>query len=122
MLLLESDVLVRHPLAEYLRDCGYRVLEASNTAEARRLLGDDGRSVGVVLADVDAPEEGRFALAAWIRRSCPTTEVVLAGSVARAAEKAGDLCEAGPALTRPYDHRQVLDHIRQLRAARERRA
>lgn len=120
LLIVESDVLVRHPLAEYLRECGYRVLEAATTTEARKLLDDDGRSVGVVLADVDTPEEGGFALAAWIRRTDPAIEVVLTGSPARAAQKAGDLCEDGPALTKPYDHRRVLDHIRRLQAARER--
>ena len=39
ILLVECDIVVRSPLAEYLRECGYRVLEAVNTIEARELLG-----------------------------------------------------------------------------------
>jgi hypothetical protein len=35
ILVVEDEVLIRLPLAEYLRDCGYRVFEASNVAEAR---------------------------------------------------------------------------------------
>jgi hypothetical protein len=34
-------VLIRLPLAEYLRDCGYRVCEASNVAEAKAILDTD---------------------------------------------------------------------------------
>ena len=35
ILILEADVLVRQPLAAYLRECGYRVLEAASADEAR---------------------------------------------------------------------------------------
>ena len=57
ILLVECDIVVRSPLAEYLRECGYRVLEAVNTIEARELLGkaDD---ITLVLADADAPVAG----------------------------------------------------------------
>lgn len=35
VLVVEHDVLVRHPLAKYLRECGYRVVEAITYDEAR---------------------------------------------------------------------------------------
>ena len=41
LLIVEEDILIRHPLAEYLRDCGFKVVEASGTADARVLIGDD---------------------------------------------------------------------------------
>lgn len=107
-------------MAEYLRECGYRVLEAFGGDDARRLLGQSSELIEIVLADVHAPGESGFALAAWIRANHPGVEVVLAGSVARAAEKAGDLCQEGPALRKPYDHRLVLNEIRRSLAARDR--
>lgn len=121
VLIVDGDILVRHPLAEYLRACGYRVLEAASTAEAR-LLFEDGRApaIDVVLADVGTPEDGGFALAAWIRARGPGTQVVLAGSPDAAADKARDICDEGPALAKPYDHRLVLDRIKRLLAARDR--
>ena len=120
VLVVEADILIRHPLAEYLRACGYTVLEASNTADARKLLAEGPQAVDAVLADADAPAEGGFALAAFIRANHPDVQVILAGSVAKAAASAGELCEQGPALTKPYDHRLVHDRIRRLLAARGR--
>jgi DNA-binding response OmpR family regulator len=119
VLLVEPDTLIRTPLAEYLRECGYRVLEAFGTAEARRLLSGGTIAVDIVLADIDAPDEGGFALATWIRSAHPGVEVILAGTVERAAERAGALCQDGPALKKPYEHRLVLDRIKRLLAARK---
>jgi DNA-binding NtrC family response regulator len=119
VLLVESDLLVRHPLAEFLRECGYMVLEAGNAAEARTLLSDDGTSADVVLADASAADEGGFVLRAWIATHCPGIEVMLVGSETAAASAAGDLCEQ-PGLRKPYDHQLVLRDIRRLQAARDR--
>ena len=57
ILLVERDVIVRTPLAEYLRECGYRVLEAVTAAEARTLLAA-ANDITLVLAEGD---EGRRA-------------------------------------------------------------
>jgi DNA-binding response OmpR family regulator len=120
ILIVESDILIRHPLAEYLRECGYRVLEAADIDEARLLIEEGAAMVDLVLADCSKPRQNGFTLAGWVRAHHPEIEVVLAGTVATAAAKAGDLCEEGPALAKPYDHRIVLNHIRRLMAARAR--
>lgn len=123
VLIGDADILVRHPLAEYLRECGYRVVQASNADEARTLLTQCRRGfvIDVVLVDVNAPGgENAFALATWIRASNSRVQVILAGTVDAAAEKAGDLCEDGPALSKPYDHQLLLERIRRLLAARDR--
>ena len=121
ILIVESDGLIRAPLSQYLRECGYKVLEAVNVDEARQVLMSGEWRIDVVLAGVQSPGAGGFSLAAWVRRSYPTVAVILAGSVAAATEKAGDLCDEGPKLSKPYDHRVVLDRIRRLLAARDRR-
>jgi DNA-binding response OmpR family regulator len=120
ILIVESDVLVRAPLAEYLRECGYRVLEAAHGEEARAILAKESAAIDVVLANVNAPKESGFALANWVRQNFSTIDVVLAGTVAGAVEKAADLCKEGPAETVPYDHKFVHDRIRQLLAGRAR--
>ena len=121
ILILDSDILVRHPLAEYLRECGYHVLEASNAAEARTIIAESNVSIDVVFADAAGPDEDGFALACWIRANHTRIEVVLVGTVDKAAHKAGDLCREGPAVAKPYDHQFILDHIRRLLAARDQR-
>jgi CheY-like chemotaxis protein len=52
VLLVEGDIIVRHPLAEYLRECGLTVFEASNGDEAKRALTKPSLQVEVVLADM----------------------------------------------------------------------
>lgn len=119
ILIVEPEVLVRTPLAEYLRECGYQVLEASNTAEAKELLNHQEQPIDVVLADVGKGEDGGFALARWVRDNFPSVRVLLAGTISASVEKAGDLCHDGPALSKPYDHSLVRDRIQRLLARRK---
>jgi DNA-binding response OmpR family regulator len=121
LIVVEPDVVVRQPLAEYLRECGYKVIEAINTNEAVRILEQQDKPVEVVLADVNSPGEmSGFGLAQWIREKGLAADVILAGTVHTAAAKAADLCEQGPLLSKPYDHALLLDRIKNARAARER--
>ncbi|HEY1735795.1 MAG TPA: response regulator [Methylovirgula sp.] len=120
VLIVEGDILVRSALADYLRDCGYRVLEAANGDEAREILIEPAAAVDLMLANVNAPKDSGFLLAVWVRKNCPHVEVELVGSPETATQKAGDICADGPAPATPYDHKFVLDRIRRLMAARER--
>ena len=120
ILVVEDDVLIRLIIAGHLRECGYRVIEAANAAEAVKVLQSQETGVDVVVTDIQMPGDmDGFALAQWIRRERPGVEVVLAGTPARAAHAAGELCEQGP-LTRPLDPRAVLARIRRLLALRTR--
>jgi DNA-binding response OmpR family regulator len=67
LMIVEADILVRHPLAEYLRDCGYKVVEACNSDEATRLLEGGFSAVKLLLADAEAGDGGGFAFAARVR-------------------------------------------------------
>lgn len=66
VLLVEGDITVRHPLAEYLRECGFTVFEASNGDEAKHALTTTTLQIEIVLADM-ATEGSGFALRRWIR-------------------------------------------------------
>lgn len=119
VLLVEGDIVVRHPLAEYLRDCGFVVFEAADGFEAMSALSNPDRQIDVVLADMTTSGSG-FALRRWIQAQALSVEVILAGTVEKSVDRAGDLCNEGPALVKPYAHHMVLDHIRQALARRER--
>ena len=119
ILVVEKDILVRQPLAQYLRDCGYRVLEAVDGDEARAYLSGGRPTVDVALIGVKSiPGENGFAFASWVRLNHPAVHVLLGGTVTKVVQLAGELCDESPEGT--TDHRTVLDHIRFLLAARER--
>jgi len=119
IIVVDDEVLVRSAIAEYLRSCGYRVLEAAHSEEAKALLSDDGARVDIVLSAVSMREgiDG-FALQRWIRENRPEVRVILAGTPTRTANVAADLCDSGPMLARPYDPQIVLDRIKRMLAAR----
>jgi CheY-like chemotaxis protein len=64
VLLVDAEELVRTPLAQYLRECGYRVLEAIGAEEAQRLLSGGSQIIDIVLADIQTRGDGGFAFAA----------------------------------------------------------
>jgi DNA-binding LytR/AlgR family response regulator len=65
-----------------------------------------------VLTDIEMPGAmNGFAFAKCARLVRPELDIVLAGTPERAAYAAAELCEAGPLLTKPYDHKLVLGRI-----------
>jgi phosphohistidine phosphatase SixA len=76
-----------------------------------------GAKADVVFIDLDTQgENGGFSLAQWIRSRRPDLKVLLSSGVRRSAETAGDLCEHGPHLVKPYEHRDLEAQIRRLLA------
>ena len=119
ILIVDGDVLVRHVIADYLRHCGYSVVEAANSDEAYVALGEPTLSIDIILFDViGLGSESGFQLARWVRTNRPGLEVKLAGGVEMAAQTAAELCESGPHLKRPYEPELVVDYIKRLRASR----
>jgi DNA-binding NtrC family response regulator len=119
VLVVEDDVLIRMPIAQYLRDCGYRVMEAANADEAMAVLQHEETNVDVVFSDIEmSGSVDGFELAKWIREHRPGVDVMLAGTVSRAVNAAKELCDANP-LPKPYTSQAVHDRIRRLLAARK---
>ena len=116
ILVVEDDVLVRNLAAAYLRESGFEVIEATSADEAIRVLQAEVR-VDIVFSDVNMPGSmDGFGLAQWVRRERPWLRVILTSGAARTAKEAGDLCESGPVLAKPYDHAELERHIRSLLA------
>jgi CheY-like chemotaxis protein len=117
ILVVEPDILVRMVIADYLRDCGYKVIEGVNADDALAVL-QAGRKIDVILAEVQVTGgiDG-FELARQIREKYPAIDVILTSGAARAAAKAGDLCDDGP-LEKPYHPQEVLRRINVLRERR----
>jgi DNA-binding response OmpR family regulator len=112
LLIVEDEVLIRLDVADYLRQCGYRVIEAGNASEAMAIL-QSGQRIDLVFSDVQLPgATDGFALSRWVRTHQPEVKVILTSGVARSAQVAGELCEDGPLEKKPYDPQQLLERIR----------
>lgn len=119
ILIVDGDIVSRHVIADYLRHCGYAVVEAANIKEAMIALGEPTLSIDVILCEVtELPDPSCFELATWVRANRPELEVKLAGGVEMAAQTAAELCETGPHLKRPYEPSAVIDYVKRLRASR----
>ena len=121
VLVVEDEVFIRMVISDYLRSCGYKVIEAASADEALTVLQHLEVNVDVVFSDIEMPGSmDGFALSTWTRANRPGLEVILAGSVPRAAKAAAKLCDSGP-VPKPYEPQAVVDRIRRLIGARARR-
>jgi CheY-like chemotaxis protein len=115
VLVVVEEVLIRMVIADYLRQCGYKVVEATNADEAILVLEHKDTRVDVVFTTVEMPaSRDGFELSNWVHKNRPSLKVVLAGSLARAASSAGDLCESGPHKKKPYPTASVIAQVNQL--------
>src|SRR5260370_9425163 len=76
VLIVEDDVLLRLVTASNLRDAGFEVIEAANSAEAIRVL--DCIPVDALFSDIDMP--GRMdglALAQWVHQRRLDMRIIL---------------------------------------------
>jgi CheY-like chemotaxis protein len=55
ILVVEDDVLVRMPIAQHLRGCGYKVIEVVSADEAMAVLLHRETVVDVVFSDIEMP-------------------------------------------------------------------
>jgi len=54
ILVVDDEILVRIAITEFLRDCGYSVIEAANAAQAIKVLSSDVQ-VDILFTDVEMP-------------------------------------------------------------------
>lgn len=114
ILVVEDEVLIRLEVCDYLRDCGYQVVEAATADEALAILGSDVR-VDLVFSDVQMP--GRldgFGLAHWIRANRPELKVLLTSGLVRTSELAAELCDYGPLMDKPFSRQALLRRLQSL--------
>ncbi len=116
--MVDPDILVRMVIADYLRECGYRVVEGVNADDVLAVL-EAGRKIDVILTEVQlAGSVDGFELARQIRENHPDIDVILTSGVTRAADKAG-ICDDGP-VAKPYQSHEIVRRINILRERRRR--
>ena len=115
-------MLIRWVVAEYLRECGYQVIEAADAGEAVKLLRTEATEVDLVFSDVQLGDglDGH-ALAAWVRAHRPDVPVLLTSGGADTARQAEAACGANEFVPKPYHHGELLARMRRLMAGRTKR-
>jgi two-component system cell cycle sensor histidine kinase/response regulator CckA len=76
ILLVEDEDQVRNLVRDTLRREGYKVLDAPNPAEARRIAGAHQGPIHLLIADVVMPKEGGRELAASLVPRRPAMKVL----------------------------------------------
>ena len=110
ILLVEDDVLLRWVTADSLRESGFVVIEAANSAEAVRVM--EATSVDALFSDIDMPGKmDGLALAQWVRQRNLDTRIILTSGVARAL---GGAEEYGSFLPKPYADTDVEHLLRSV--------
>lgn len=77
ILFVEDEAFVRDVTCEVLQSAGYRVLSATNAAEAMRLCDQHCGAVDLLLSDVVLPGESGWTLARKLRRENPFVKSLL---------------------------------------------
>ncbi len=105
VMVIEPDVLIRAPISECLRACGYRVIEGVSAADLWAVMASN-TIVNVVMVDarLSGPLNG-FEIAHQLRQTRESIDVILTSGFADAAEKSIQLCERGP--TKPERARSL---------------
>ncbi len=107
VLVVEDDVLIRHVIAEAMRDAGLFVVEAGSGTAAMGYLGS-GAPVDVVFSDIEmnGADDG-LRLAHDIRAGFPDIPVILTTGSAMPSY----LADADAFIAKPYQISSVLELV-----------
>ena len=113
ILVVEDEPILRRSVSAYLRDCGYRVLEAVSAREAQHLLRA-GETVDLVFADVVLSEgSSGVDLCRWVRAHYPQVRTLITSGAIDTFEAAASVCD-GAFFSKPYTNQTVAAEIRRL--------
>jgi CheY-like chemotaxis protein len=114
VLVVEDEMMVRLPIAEYLRDCGYNVVEAGDANEAIAAM-DSEDAVSLVFSDIRMPGKmDGFALAEWFRSHYPSVPVLLTSGYNGGRSLSAASVPGIRFIEKPYSQTQVARRIAAL--------
>ncbi len=115
VLLVEDEPPVRRLLRRVLEQYGYRVLEASNSAEALNIWSQDQVQIKLLLSDISMPDgmSGR-QLATMLRSMKPKLKVILTSGMSTTviAENEPHSSESFKFIQKPYSPEKLAGMVR----------
>jgi|SRR5215211_5023001 len=112
ILVVEDEFLVRILEVDFLRDAGFRVVEAQDADEAFEMLRRRPE-IAAVLTDVDMPGSlNGFEFARLVKQGWPEVGVLTISGKARPT--AGDLPEGVEFVRKPFRPQALVERVRDL--------
>lgn len=108
ILVVEDEVFVRLDIADFLRDQGFEVLEASNAGQALTHL-ERGARIDLVFTDVRMPGEmDGIGLAKFLKTHHPSIKIIVTSGHVHAHELPQELAF----VDKPYDRGRIVERIK----------
>lgn len=116
VLVVEDEIMVRMPIAEFLRNSGYNVIEAGDAGEAMAAMYG-GEPVSLVFSDVRMPGKmDGFGLAEWFQLHYPNVPVLLTSGYNGGRSLPVDGRRGVKFIEKPYSQSHVARRIAALLA------
>ncbi|GAB4490436.1 MAG: hypothetical protein OHK006_23290 [Thermodesulfovibrionales bacterium] len=109
ILLAEDERELRDMLASFLRNSGFRVIEAADGDEALRIYRAQQAGISLVVSDMCMPNRGGVELFQAIRELDPTARFMLVTGYSLVDVEEGVLGSMNAVLMKPYTPSQVVE-------------
>jgi CheY-like chemotaxis protein len=120
ILIVDDEVLIRVALSDFLQECGFKIVEAANAAEAVEIIKQGIVKIDLIFSDVRMPGEmDGIGLANWVRENHSDTPVFLASGDIGKTNSAHRICAGESFFAKPYDLNVVATRIRETVIARK---
>jgi PAS domain S-box-containing protein len=114
ILLVDDEDELRNAAAEYLQDCGYKVLKARAAGEALQLAGSSPERISLVVTDIVLPGGSGRTLVEQIRQAHPETGVLVISGYADDAMSRHGFLDTTSFLQKPFTLQSLGAKIRNL--------
>ncbi len=112
LLLVDDEAAIREPLGAYLQRAGFRVSEAPNAAEARKILA--GHAIELVVLDIMMPGEDGLSLCRSIREQGELPVILLTARSEETDRIVGLEMGADDYVLKPFSPRELVARIKTI--------
>ncbi|SFM85296.1 hybrid sensor histidine kinase/response regulator [Thermodesulforhabdus norvegica] len=116
VLVVDDEQLVLDFVAEILRRENFEVLGATSGEEALELVDAVGKSISLIILDLNMPGMGGWKCLEEIRSRLPDVPVIIAsGYISASAEKRAEGYRNVRFIRKPYSIKELLDELRKVK-------
>ncbi len=112
LLLVDDEAAIREPLGAYLQRAGFRVSEAPNAAEARKILA--GHAIDLAVLDIMMPGEDGLSLCRSIREQGELPVILLTARSEETDRIVGLEMGADDYVLKPFSPRELVARIKTI--------